>query len=103
MNSHLLILKSIPGGMGPSDAQEGPQARDDCGPETGGPVLGSGANRAAWLADHCLNSNPQKRPTMRVVVKTLEAVSDFDDVPVGPFAYTFPTEGETGPKYVREP
>lgn len=52
-----------------------------------------GANRAALLAYHCLSHNPKSRPTMRSVVKTLEAVLGFNDVPAGPFVYVVPTEG----------
>ncbi|XP_031399909.1 putative receptor-like protein kinase At1g72540 isoform X2 [Punica granatum] len=52
-----------------------------------------GARRAALLAYHCLSINPKSRPPMANVLKTLEAILDFDDVPVGPFVYIVPSEG----------
>ncbi|XP_042478914.1 serine/threonine-protein kinase RIPK [Macadamia integrifolia] len=47
-----------------------------------------GAQKAAQLAYTCLKDNPKSRPTMSAVVKILEKVQGFDDIPVGPFVYT---------------
>ncbi|PSS15461.1 Serine/threonine-protein kinase [Actinidia chinensis var. chinensis] len=50
-----------------------------------------GAQKAAALAYQCLSHRPKLRPTMTSVVKTLEPLKDFDDIPIGPFVYTVPT------------
>ncbi|XP_043721250.1 serine/threonine-protein kinase RIPK-like [Telopea speciosissima] len=47
-----------------------------------------GAQKAAQLAYQCLKDNPKSRPTMSAVVKTLELMQSFDDIPVGQFVYT---------------
>ncbi|XP_030469802.1 serine/threonine-protein kinase RIPK-like [Syzygium oleosum] len=52
----------------------------------------SGARKAAALAYQCLSHRPKMRPTMSTVVKTLEPLKDFDDIPIGPFVYTVPVE-----------
>ncbi|XP_028751447.1 serine/threonine-protein kinase RIPK [Neltuma alba] len=49
-----------------------------------------GAAKAAALAYQCLSHRPKNRPTMSQVVKTLEPLQDFDDVPIAPFVYTVP-------------
>ncbi|KAA8534770.1 hypothetical protein F0562_029788 [Nyssa sinensis] len=51
-----------------------------------------GAQKAAALAYQCLSHRPKLRPTMSTVVKTLEPLKDFDDIPIGPFVYTVPTD-----------
>lgn len=51
-----------------------------------------GAQKAAQLAYQCLSYRPKLRPTMSSVVKTLEPLKDFDDIPSGPFVYTVPTD-----------
>ncbi|XP_059431774.1 serine/threonine-protein kinase RIPK-like [Corylus avellana] len=51
-----------------------------------------GARKAAALAYQCLSHRPKQRPTMSTVVKTLEPLKDFDDIPIGPFVYTVPAE-----------
>ncbi|KAA8523327.1 hypothetical protein F0562_009750 [Nyssa sinensis] len=51
-----------------------------------------GAHKAAALAYQCLSHRPKLRPTMSTVVKTLEPLEDLDDIPIGPFVYTVPTE-----------
>ncbi|KAG5547041.1 hypothetical protein RHGRI_012916 [Rhododendron griersonianum] len=51
-----------------------------------------GAQKAAQLAYHCLSYRPKLRPTISSVVKTLEPLQDFDDIPSGPFVYTVPAD-----------
>ena len=51
-----------------------------------------GAKKAAALAYQCLSHRPRSRPSMATVVKTLEPLQDYDDIPIGPFVYTVPTE-----------
>src|ERR1044072_2227235 len=69
-----------------------------------------GAKKAATLAYQCLSHRPRNRPSMTTVVKSLEPLQDFDDIPIGPFVYTVPAgnnevlqqkdakEGESTPK-----
>ncbi|KAK2645222.1 hypothetical protein Ddye_020417 [Dipteronia dyeriana] len=52
----------------------------------------TGARKAAALAYLCLSHRPKQRPTMSSVVKTLESLKDFDDIPMGTFVYTVPSE-----------
>ncbi|XP_059633241.1 serine/threonine-protein kinase RIPK-like [Cornus florida] len=63
-----------------------------------------GAQKAAALAYQCLSHRPKLRPIMTNVVKTLEPLKDFDDdVPVGPFVYTVPTDHNDSQKeHVKE-
>lgn len=51
-----------------------------------------GARKAAALAYQCLSHRPRNRPTMSTVVNTLEPLQDFDDIPIGPFVYTAPSD-----------
>ncbi|KAK7265448.1 hypothetical protein RJT34_33068 [Clitoria ternatea] len=51
-----------------------------------------GARKAASLAYQCLSHRPRSRPSMTTVVKILEPLKDFDDIPIGPFVYTVPTD-----------
>ncbi|XVF88903.1 hypothetical protein PTKIN_Ptkin19aG0087900 [Pterospermum kingtungense] len=51
-----------------------------------------GAQKAAALAYQCLSHRPKQRPKMSDVIKTLEPLQDYEDVPIGPFVYTVPTE-----------
>ncbi|KAL6996248.1 non-specific serine,threonine protein kinase [Sarracenia purpurea var. burkii] len=54
-----------------------------------------GAKRAGDLAYQCLGHQPKSRPTMNCVVKMLEPILDLeDDIPIGSFVYTVPTEDE---------
>lgn len=62
-------------------------------PRLEGQYSTEGARKAASLAYQCLSQNPKSRPTMRSVVKTLEPLMDLKDVPIGPFVYIVPTEG----------
>ena len=51
-----------------------------------------GARKAAALAYQCLSHRAKQRPKMSDVVKTLEPLQDYEDIPIGPFVYTVPTE-----------
>ncbi|XP_022749976.1 serine/threonine-protein kinase RIPK [Durio zibethinus] len=51
-----------------------------------------GARKAAALAYQCLSHRPKQRPKMSDVVKILEPLQDYEDIPIGPFVYTVPTE-----------
>ncbi|KAH7519302.1 hypothetical protein FEM48_Zijuj08G0021600 [Ziziphus jujuba var. spinosa] len=62
----------------------------------------TGAKKAAALAYQCLSHRPKQRPTMSTVVKTLEPLKDFDDLPIGPFVFTFPTETQFCKEELRE-
>ncbi|KAK7411854.1 hypothetical protein VNO78_03297 [Psophocarpus tetragonolobus] len=53
-----------------------------------------GSKKAAALAYQCLSHRPRSRPSMSTVVKTLEPLQDFDDIPIGTFVYTAPPENE---------
>ena len=57
-----------------------------------------GAQKAAELAYQCLSHRPKARPKMSEVVKTLEPLKDYNDVPIGPFVYTAPKEEQTKTK-----
>ncbi|GAB4853713.1 hypothetical protein Ancab_017906 [Ancistrocladus abbreviatus] len=61
-------------------------------PRLEGQYSETGAKTAASLAYQCLSLRPKGRPTMSVVVKTLEPLMYSDDIPSGPFVYTVPTE-----------
>lgn len=54
-----------------------------------------GARKAAALAYLCLSHRPRSRPSMTAVVKTLEPLQDFDDVPIAPFVYTVPPDNDS--------
>lgn len=51
-----------------------------------------GAKKAAALAYQCLSHRPRNRPSMTTVVKILEPLQEFDDIPIGPFVYTVPAD-----------
>lgn len=61
-------------------------------PRLEGQYSETGARKAAALAYLCLSHRPKQRPTMSTVVKTLEPLKDFDDMPIGTFVYTVPSE-----------
>ncbi|KAI8544696.1 hypothetical protein RHMOL_Rhmol08G0315700 [Rhododendron molle] len=63
-------------------------------PRLEGQYSREGAKKAAALAYQCLSHQSKFRPTMSNVVQTLEPILDMDDIPVGPFVYIVPTEGE---------
>ncbi|KAK7347879.1 hypothetical protein VNO80_22418 [Phaseolus coccineus] len=62
-----------------------------------------GARKAAALAYQCLSHRPRNRPLMSTVVSVLEPLKDFDDVPIGPFVYTVPTDHNEMAKEVETP
>lgn len=48
-----------------------------------------GAQKAAALASLCLSHSPKNRPSMKVIVETLESILQLDDsLPDGTFVYT---------------
>ncbi|KAE9608171.1 hypothetical protein Lal_00003624 [Lupinus albus] len=51
-----------------------------------------GTKKAAALAYQCLSHRPRSRPSMSTVVKTLEPLQHFHDVPIGLFVYTVPLD-----------
>ena len=61
-------------------------------PKLEGQYSEMGAKKAASLAYQCLSHRPKSRPTMSNVVKILEPLQDFDDIPIGPFVYTAPID-----------
>lgn len=61
-----------------------------------------GAKKAAALAYLCLSQRPRGRPSMTTVVKTLEPLQDFDDIPIGPFVYTVPNDNNEVHKDAKE-
>ncbi|KAF7836812.1 serine/threonine-protein kinase RIPK-like [Senna tora] len=67
-------------------------------PRLEGQYSENGARKAASLAYQCLSHRPRSRPSMATVVKTLEPLQHFDDVPIGPFVYTVPNSGPIDPK-----
>ncbi|KAJ8750653.1 hypothetical protein K2173_015834 [Erythroxylum novogranatense] len=69
-------------------------------PRLEGQYSEAGARKAAALAYQCLSHRPKTRPTMDIVVKTLEPLKDFDDVIIGTFVYVVPSE--TGEEDAKE-
>lgn len=57
-------------------------------PRLEGQYSETGAQKAASLAYHCLSHRPKNRPNMSNIVKTLEPLKDFNDIPIGTFVYT---------------
>lgn len=57
-------------------------------PRLEGQYSEAGAQKAAALAYHCLSHRPKNRPNMSNIVKTLEPLKDFKDIPIGTFVYT---------------
>ncbi|CAN6541262.1 unnamed protein product [Malus baccata var. baccata] len=60
-----------------------------------------GARKAAALAFQCLSHRPKQRPKISEVVKTLEPLKDFDDIPFA-FVYTVPSESDNSIKDVKD-
>ncbi|KAJ9183740.1 hypothetical protein P3X46_007552 [Hevea brasiliensis] len=71
-------------------------------PRLEGQYSETGARKAAALAYQCLSHRPKQRPTMSTVVKILEPLKDFDDIPCGPFVYTVPTEADNPKEDVKK-
>ncbi|KAF5726098.1 putative Protein kinase APK1B chloroplast precursor [Tripterygium wilfordii] len=63
-------------------------------PRLEGQYSETGARKAARLAYQCLSLRPKHRPMMSTVVKTLDILKDYDDIPIGPFVYTVPIESD---------
>lgn len=63
-------------------------------PRLEGQYSTEGARKAALLAYQCLSQHPKSRPTMTIVVRTLEPLLDANDIPSGPFVYVVPTEDQ---------
>ncbi|XP_061361751.1 serine/threonine-protein kinase RIPK-like [Gastrolobium bilobum] len=71
-------------------------------PRLDGQYSEMGARKAAALAYQCLSHRPRNRPSMTTVVKTLEPLEDFDEIPIGPFVYTVPTDNNEVHKDAKE-
>ncbi|KAL9252640.1 Serine/threonine-protein kinase RIPK-like protein [Drosera capensis] len=65
-------------------------------PRLEGQYSETGAKVAAALAHQCLSLRPKARPTMSIVVKTLEPLMDSNDIQSGTFVYTAPPESTNG-------
>ncbi|OAY54007.1 serine/threonine-protein kinase RIPK [Manihot esculenta] len=71
-------------------------------PRLEGQYSETGARKAAALAYQCLSHRPKQRPTMSTVVKILEPLKDFVDIPFGTFVYTVPNETDNPKEDVKE-
>ncbi|KAG8380164.1 hypothetical protein BUALT_Bualt07G0165000 [Buddleja alternifolia] len=67
-------------------------------PRLEGQYSTAGAKKVAALAHQCLSHYPKSRPNMNHVVKVLEPILDFSDIPFGSFVYVAPTMGKTDKK-----
>ncbi|MCL7049202.1 hypothetical protein MKW94_001184 [Papaver nudicaule] len=63
-------------------------------PRLDGEYSTKGAQKVAALAYQCLSHHPKPRPSMSNVVKILESLQNFNDMPIGPFVYIVPVETE---------
>lgn len=61
-----------------------------------------GAKKVAALAHQCLSRNPRSRPTMNQVVKILEPILEFTDIPLGSFVYIAPTTEIHDTKFIKQ-
>ncbi|KAL8208463.1 hypothetical protein R6Q57_007875 [Mikania cordata] len=59
-------------------------------PRLDGQYPETGAQKVAELAYRCLNRWPKERPTMSMIVDTLEPLTNFDDTSFGTFVYIAP-------------
>lgn len=64
-------------------------------PRLEGQYSTEGAKKVAALAHQCLSHYPKTRPSMNHVVKVLEPILEFTDMPSGPFVYIASKEGKT--------
>ncbi|KAJ0030288.1 hypothetical protein Pint_13510 [Pistacia integerrima] len=71
-------------------------------PRLEGQYSETGARKAAALAYLCLSHRPRQRPTMSTVVKTLEPLKDYEDIPIGTFVFTVPTDALRKEEDVKE-
>ncbi|KAI3455628.1 hypothetical protein Pfo_012291 [Paulownia fortunei] len=67
-------------------------------PRLEGQYSTEGAKKVAALAHQCLSHYPKSRPNMNHVVKILEPILEYTDIPAGPFIYIVPTEGKIDTK-----
>ncbi|KAI3851982.1 hypothetical protein MKW98_019981 [Papaver atlanticum] len=56
-------------------------------PRLDGQYSSKGAQKIAALAYQCLSHHPKPRPSMSNVVKILESLQNFNDMPIAPFVY----------------
>ncbi|KAJ9687934.1 hypothetical protein PVL29_013924 [Vitis rotundifolia] len=82
-----------------NDSRKLPRIMD---PRLEGQYSEAGAQKAAALAYQCLSHRPKHRPTMSTVVMTLEPLQDYNDVPVGTFVYTVPSENDLPKEETKE-
>ncbi|KAI3887046.1 hypothetical protein MKX03_025620 [Papaver bracteatum] len=61
-------------------------------PRLDGQYSSKGAQKIAALAYQCLSHHPKPRPSMSNVVKILESLQNFNDMPIAPFVYIVPVE-----------
>ncbi|KAK6148751.1 hypothetical protein DH2020_016276 [Rehmannia glutinosa] len=61
-------------------------------PRLEGQYSTEGAKKVASLAHQCLSHYPKHRPNMNHVLKTLEPILQYSDLPVGPFVYIAPID-----------
>ncbi|XP_073064553.1 serine/threonine-protein kinase RIPK-like [Primulina eburnea] len=59
-------------------------------PRLEGQYSTQGVKKIAALAHRCLNHKPKSRPNMNHVVKILESVMEYTDIPSGHFVYVAP-------------
>ncbi|XP_021293647.1 putative receptor-like protein kinase At1g72540 [Herrania umbratica] len=71
-------------------------------PRLEGQYSTEGARKAAALAYQCLSNQPKSRPTMSNVVKALKPLLDLTDIPIGPFVYIVPTQGNNDEHIVQK-
>ena len=71
-------------------------------PRVEGQYSEAGAQKAAALAYWCMSHMPKHRPTMSTVVKTLEPLQDYQDIPIGPFMYTVQSENDLHKEEIKE-
>ncbi|CAH1432065.1 unnamed protein product [Lactuca virosa] len=57
----------------------------------------TGAEKAAELAYQCLSHRPKARPTMSMIVNALEPLAEYNEMAIGTFVYTAPTENKKSP------
>lgn len=82
-----------------NDSRKLPRIMD---PRLEGQYSEAGAQSAAALAYQCLSHRPKHRPTMSTVVKTLEPLQDYNEIPVGTFVYTVPSENDLPKEETKE-
>ncbi|KAL4324099.1 hypothetical protein GQ457_11G017160 [Hibiscus cannabinus] len=66
-------------------------------PKLEGQYSEMGARKAAALAYQCLSHRPKQRPKMSEVIMILEPLLDYENISVGTFVYTVPTQSGSPP------